>query len=267
MKRKLEEILGHPIKIGLFCNFYNEEDGIQNHINEKLYEKVDACIYHDGKYPGFRGKHAHSTDKSLELLHKIPNTYIITANEPISEMDKNNACFRKAAELGLDFLIQCDADEWFELDKNMLTESFDFETGVISTFQYMVRFSNLCSSPPRKVNFLPRLFFKPEFLECKNIHWWFYALGVRCVVDPDKFLDGVHMFHDDRVRKVFRNDKMTEYQQENIKRERAIMRAEAGVKTVTVGSHRHEYHPLYEGGMKCFICNIGRDEDERDSWA
>lgn len=261
MRRKLEEIFGRPIRVGYMCNFLNEEDGIQNHIDVGLPEKVDACIYHDGAYPGFKSKNPYSTDNSLKLVKNIPNAHLIQVTDTVSEMDKNNACFRKAAELGLDFVIQCDADEWFELDKSLLTESFDFETGLISTFQYMTRFSNLCSSPPRKVNFLPRLFFQPQFLECKNIHWWFYASGVRCVVDPATFIDGIHMFHDDRVRKTFRNDAMTEYQEMNIKRERTIMRQVEGVKGATIKSHKHEFHPLYENGMKCFVCNVGRDED------
>lgn len=251
--KTLQEILKRPLRIGYFCNYLNEVDGIQHHVDTMGKIPFDARIYVDGKFPDFQAEYNYSTDGSNEIIKSMPNTHLISGGD-ITEMEKNNLAFELAGKLDLDFLIQCDADEWMEFDKTIFEESFNQEMHSTNTFQYMIRFTNHFSSPPRIINFLPRLFFKPGFIRCENIHWWFYAFGNRITVDPSLFIDGIHMYHDDRVRSVSRNDLMNKYQEINIKRERGIMKTQAGQMFTEITSHKCEFNPLYERGTRCYIC-------------
>lgn len=251
-----EDLIKRKLKIGYFTNFLNEKEGLENHESEMGNIPFDARIYCDGKYPGFPLKDIKSTDGSLDVIKKMKNVHLIQPNKEISEMDKNNLCFQKAAELNLDFIIQCDADEWIEFSREDFIESFseEWDSNNINTFQFLVRFTNHFSSPPRIVNKLPRLFFKPQVLSCRNIHWWFYALDTRITIDPVLTIEGIHMHHDDRVRSQARNELMNKYQDINIQREKEIQKSLAGATGTIILDHVCDYDPKFHNSMKCTIC-------------
>lgn len=259
MVKSFEETIGRPIKIGYFCNFLNEVDGLNNHVKKMGDLDFDARIYHDGRYPGFESEKPISTDGSIEAIKKMKNVEIISKGE-VSEMDKNNNCFKKATELGLDFIIQIDADEWIDFSREDFIESFSeaWKSNNINTFQFLTRFTNHFSSPPRIVNKLPRLFFKPQVLSCKYIHWWFYALNNRITIDPVLTIEGIHIHHDDRIRSVERNELMNKYQDFNIKREKEVEKNIAGASGIIILDHKCEYDPKHHNSMKCTICNEDR---------
>lgn len=255
--KTLREYLKREPKIGYFTNFLNEKDGLDNHVKRMKHLDFDARIYVDGKYPGFNCEGVSSNDGSLDVIKRLPKNVIISPGKEITEMEKNNLAFKMAADLGIDILLQIDADEWVDFDRELLLESFVEHFGSVGTFQYMTRFTNHYSSPPRIVNHLPRLFFKPEFITCEKIHWWFYAMGNRITCDQTSFVEGAHIHHDDRVRSEKRNQLMDEYQEENIEREKKIMHYEAGAKGMIIETHKCSFDPKYMMGKKCIIC---RDE-------
>jgi len=257
--KTLRDYLKREPKIGYFTNFLNEKDGLENHHTKMSKYDFDARIYVDGKYPGFNYKGVASNDGSLDIIKKIPNSILISPKTEIAEMDKNNLAFEKAGELGIDLLLQIDADEWVDFDRETLLESFVDNFESVGTFQFMTRFTNHYSSPPRIVYQLPRLFFKPEFIRCEKIHWWFYAFGNRITCDQTSFIEGAHIHHDDRVRSIERNKLMDEYQEENIEREKKIMHYENGEKRMIVETHKCSFDPKFMMGKKCIICRDGKN--------
>lgn len=253
--KSLKELLGREPKIGYFTNFLNEKEALEKgHLGQMKDLDFDARIYVDGKYPKFPMEGSKSTDGSIDIIKQLSNTYIIDGGE-LTEMEKNNLAFKKAGELQIDLLLQIDADEWVDYDRATLIESFEQESKSVNTFQFMTRFTNHWSSPPRVVNHLPRLFFKPEFITSDKIHWWFYSFGVRIVVDPVVFIEGAHIHHDDRLRTIERNEMMDKYQEGNMRREVHIIKKEMGDMATKIGSHKHEYDFRIEGGRKCYICH------------
>lgn len=263
MIKSFEEYLGHKPKIGYFCNFLNEVDGLANHMIKMNHLDFDARIYIDGKFPGFKHEGFVSNDGSLDILKKIPKVTLLSPGREISEMEKNNMAFKTAADLGIDLLIQVDADEWIDFDRETLIESFTASFETIGTFQFFTRFTNHYSSPPRIVNFLPRLFFKPEFITCDIIHWWYFALGRRITSDSTSFVEGAHVHHDDRVRSSERNDLMDKYQEVNMVREQGIINKHNKERGMIIESHKCKFEHGYMMGRKCIVCNREKQNNER----
>lgn len=181
----------------------------------------DARIYVRGRFPNF--PETKTRDKSEQVISQMNNVHII-GEEVMSQVDKQNLAFKKAAELGIDILLQIDADEWVEMDKEELIKGIDENLTATGEFQFMVPWVNILSSPPYdpSIDRLPRLFLHPEYLSCDKVHWWYYSLSCRIPVDNDKLAKGVIMYHDDGVRSEKRNDMMWEFQKVDMKRERKL---------------------------------------------
>jgi hypothetical protein len=163
-------------------------------------------------------------DDSEEVINQMNNVYII-GEDIMSQVDKQNLAFRKAAELGIDVILQIDADEWVDIDDmNYFIDSIDDELTSTGTFQFMIPWVNILSSPPYDptVDRMPRLFLFPDLISCEKVHWWYYNVGYRIIVDNTKVCKGVTMYHDDGVRSKKRNDIMWEFQKVDMARERKL---------------------------------------------
>ncbi|MBI5697878.1 MAG: hypothetical protein HZC29_05210 [Thaumarchaeota archaeon] len=81
---------------------------------------------------------------------------------------------------------------------------------------YNVKF-RIISGDPRKLEAKPRLFVDPGNFSVKETHWKYHYKNGPCysaVSSIKADIEGITIFHDNRVRPEWRDNLMTKYQQE-----------------------------------------------------
>lgn len=194
--------------------YYNEIQAIaETHPKEPAHVQ-----YIDGRFPDFAkiNDSDFSTDGSNELIDSFPNAeryefagYII---------DKLNFLFQQVGKYDAMLLLSC--DEWIEGDWSQFTKNLQtlMECGderKILNVRFTVK-EGSADSGRLWLKTKPRLFVNPSHFSVKDRHWKYHYDGKFLKGDAyveESDIEGIEIFHDNRVRSQERDDMMTLYQQ------------------------------------------------------
>lgn len=149
-------------------------------------------------------------DETLETIYKFPDEHVelITPRsipDPVTEIDARNLYLQTAAELGCDWLLVIDTDEFIarNADWQRFREQLEFIMSLNLPHQiFDIQFEGISAIDrgPR-----PRLFYRPGTIKYWKRHfWWVLEEQMIClkgVGDAGRLIEGIYLMHDGTVRK------------------------------------------------------------------
>lgn len=99
------------MKVGLVISFFDSEKELPRCLESgDLYKHVDEIIGLDGRYSFFETDHDYSNDKSKAIVESYPHSRVIQYSG--AQDKKRQIGLDVAGELGCDFMIAIDSDEY-----------------------------------------------------------------------------------------------------------------------------------------------------------
>lgn len=147
-----------------------------------LSDKVDTSIVHVGRYVGFDDPHNLAED-CTRLIH-IATLYgcKVIVSMPSTEIEKRQQTAKLAEKEGIDFLLIIDSDEY--IDK-MQTDWPKFQQACIDICinKWKEKFNIFgvkVEDGPQTYRYLPRLWFKPQYIYYDRTHYGIKTRDPNC---------------------------------------------------------------------------------------
>ena len=147
-----------------------------------LSDKVDVSIVHIGRYLGFDDSHQLNED-CMRLIH-VATIYDckVVIGGPSTELEKRQQTASLAKKYGVNFLLIIDTDEY--IDK-MQTDWPKFQQACIDIcvkkwHEKFNIFGIKVEDGPQTYRYLPRLWFKPEFIYYDRTHYGIKTRDPNC---------------------------------------------------------------------------------------
>lgn len=120
--------LSYNQTIGLICNVWDDPRGIMRMLEQESILDFDYLCFFDGKFSNWEGNAEFPEKEVFNIVDDFATKYadlINTFYEYVSdktEAEKRNHSFFRAAQIGMDWALICDADEIPKLDKHLWNE-------------------------------------------------------------------------------------------------------------------------------------------------
>ena len=231
--------------IGAGIVFFDDAKGLERCLHS-IASNVDLVITIDGKFKEFEEDYDVSIDGSREVVESFPNArYYCYPN--YTEIEKRNKYLEIAAQLGIDFLIVIDSDEYAVIDKEELRRNLLFiKTGkelseACNEFIPEVYGIKMFDEQYEKQNMIierynERLLYKPGYLRYSAIHSNLIDInnGERNFT-TSKYtgeIGGITLYNDDRLRSSSYINKSLKYQSYLFNSERMERKRIVGYETL-----------------------------------
>jgi hypothetical protein len=207
-------------KVCVYTPFYQEiGKHLEHHLEAEKESGVKLGIYIDGPFPLFEHDNKMKSDDGCrELILSYDHTKILDTGSNFMPI-KNNLALHEAGKQGYKQLLVTGCDEWIEGQINEL---------VIPDDSLICRIPVVDHNPTGKYNRWetsnPRLICDVGLIRCVDVHWFWFFNNELISFEEGKLLEGITIHSDDNMRPDKRDKKMTEYQDRNVPRERALLR-------------------------------------------
>jgi len=183
----------------------------------------------DGRFTDFPqiNRHDYSTDKTKEVAESY--NAIFEYKSPGREQDKLNFAFDIARKHGYEVFMYCGADAFFEGDMSEFLLDLQRLYDRHVTLPTLINMQAKELQPDSKWNNTgsrqPRIILNYWKIEARHLHWTLYEKGAPDITPLNPIgtiIGGLILYHDNSVRPKERDNLMTEYQNGNVPRERAL---------------------------------------------
>jgi hypothetical protein len=165
----------------------------------------DGAIIIHSRYEHFDLEDPRSLEDTQRVASKYHNVLVHNVEEPITQVDARSLYMEKAGELGYDWLMVIDSDEY-------VLQNADWGK-FRSQLEYV-----LSLNPPHQIFDIdfdgsiiyrgarPRLFLDPGTVRYWVKHWWFILTkkGILCKGNSDsgRIIEGINVYHSKLVRSL-----------------------------------------------------------------
>jgi hypothetical protein len=195
------------MKIAAGIVVYADAEGLNRCLSTLGFDKggFDGAIVVHVRFEHFEMIDPHSLEDTQRVASKYPNVYVYEVKEPITQVDARSLYMEKAGELGYDYLMVIDSDEYVLPNANWtkFREQLDYALSLDGPYQiFDVEFkgSAIYHGP------LPRIFRDPGTIRYIQRHWWFLLTKTGVVLkgmsDTVRIIDGINIYHSKLVRSV-----------------------------------------------------------------
>lgn len=191
---------------------YGDPEGLDRLLGSLALGKggFDGAIVIHGRFATFPQKFENAFEETYAVVEKHKKQsgeyiYLVRCSEDrnISQIEMRNGYLERAANLGFDWLLVMDSDEYIapNADWKTFREALEFEMSLKVRNQiYDVMFEGyVADRGPR-----PRLFYRPGSIKYWNKHYWFVLEETKQLLkgegDAGKVIGGIFLIHDKTIR-------------------------------------------------------------------
>lgn len=231
--------------VGAAIVFFDDAKGLRRCLSS-ITSNIDLIITIDGKFKDFDEYYDVSNDGSREVVESFSNTkYYCYPN--LTEIEKRNKYLEIAHDLGIDFLLVIDSDEYALIDNKRFRRNLEFIKIHKEKSQYFlenvpeVYGIKMFEEHFEKENVIferynERLFYKPGYLRYSTIHSNLIDINdARRNFTTAKYtgeIDGITLYNDDRLRSLRYISKSLKYQNLLFETERLERKKIVGYETL-----------------------------------
>lgn len=228
--------------------FFDDAKGLRRCLNS-ISSTFDIVIAIDGKFKEFEENYDISMDGSKEVVESYPNTHYVSYPN-ISEIEKRNKYLEIAGELGIDFLLVIDSDEYAVIDNEIFLSNLEIIKNMnelisnelllneVKPEVYGVKmFENHFEKPDRIIErFNERLLYKPGYLRYSIIHSNLIDINNSnrnfTTAKYTSEVEGIILYNDDKLRSRDYINKILRYQKCLFDKEKTYRKEIVGYETL-----------------------------------
>lgn len=242
------------MKIASGTIFYNDCKSLKRTL-DSLHDKMDYMICIDGRFKHFDGKFSTSWDGSRELVKSYDNAILLDLPD-CYEVEKRQLYLDMAHELGVEFLLIIDSDEYvmeynhekFRQKLKDITEHQSYNQYNIFSVMLEVNSPNYNNILPeiigtqkdirnRTFQHYPRIIYKPGDVEYNTYHYFIrkkdknHYMGKQETNPSIAIVEGMKLGHDHLLRnEIFLDDRkkyqtfLVDFEQKKLRRYKQINR-------------------------------------------
>jgi len=165
----------------------------------------DGAIVIHRRFEHFEMIEERSLEETKLVAKKFPNVHVDHSDEPISQVDARSLYFKLAGELGYDWLMVIDSDEYVlpNADWQTFRSQLDYVRSLNLEHQiFDIEFEgSLMQRGPR-----PRLFKDPGTIKYYTKHFWFVLTKSNILYkglgDSGRIITGINVYHSKIIRSL-----------------------------------------------------------------